>query len=393
MKVVFTCRADFYGHVLGYRPLVDCIREGAHVPLGPMDGREIAQVVEAPAKKMRLEFEPGLPARILRDVGEGQGRLPLLSFLLEQLWKQRRGSILTNEAYDAMGGVERAIATVAEDVFTKLPEPDQQRLSRLFIQLVSVGEESEDTRRRAAMMTLGDDGPPLVARLATARLLVTSSDQAAETVEIAHEALIRHWDRSKAWVNGARGFLSWRKRLEPFLDEWRKLDRDRTALLRGGLLAEAQRWLADRRQDLDAPEREFIEASLRQQEADRQAERRKARILKTVAAAAIAAACLATGLGAFAWKKQDDAKRSAQVAFEKGKLASKNEALAKKNAIDAKQSAQAAFERELASKNEALARKNAVNALRNLSASLAAQGDRGPGGLFAEKRLVRPRRP
>ena len=41
-----------------------------------------------------------------------------------------------------------------------------------------------------------------------------------------------------------------------------ELNRDRTALLRGGLLAEAQRWLAERRQDLDAPEREFIEASI-----------------------------------------------------------------------------------------------------------------------------------
>ena len=114
------------------------------------------------------------------------------------------------------------------------------------------------------MTTLGEEARPLVAELATARLLVTSSEQGIETVEVAHEALIRHWERSQGWVNNARGFLTWRKRLEPFVDEWQ--NRDRTALLRGGLLAEAQRWLAERRQDLDAPEREFIEASLRQQE-------------------------------------------------------------------------------------------------------------------------------
>ena len=83
-------------------------------------------------------------------------------------------------------------------------------------------------------------------------------------MEVAHEALIRHWKRSQGWVNNARGFLTWRKRLEPFVDEWRKLNRDRTALLRGGLLAEAQRWLTERRQDLDAPEQEFIEASIRE---------------------------------------------------------------------------------------------------------------------------------
>ena len=273
LTVVFTCRADFYGHVLDYRPLVDRIRENAQVSLGPMDEKELREVVEAPAAKVGLEFEPGLSRRILGDVGQEPGRLPLLSFLLEQLWKQRRGAVLTNEAYDAMGGVDGAIATVAEDVFNNLPEPDQERLSKLFIQLVSVGEESEDTRRRAAMTTLGEAARPLVAELATARLLVTSSDQGtAETVEVAHEALIRHWKRSQGWVNNARGFLTWRKRLEPFVDEWQKLNRDRTALLRGGLLAEAQRWLTERRQDLDAPEREFIEASIRQQEASEEAE-------------------------------------------------------------------------------------------------------------------------
>ncbi len=266
-----------------------------------MNGRELRQVIEAPAASMRLEFEPGLPERILGDVGEEPGRLPLLSFLLEQLWKQRRGAVLTNEAYNAMGGVEKAIATVAEDVFMKLSEPDQQRLSRLFIQLVSVGEQSEDTRRRAVMTTLGEDARPLVAELATARLLVTSSDQSTETVEVAHEALIHHWKRSQGWVNNARGFLTWRKRLKPFVEVW--LNQDRTALLRGGLLAEAQRWLTERPLDLDISEREFIEASLRQQEEERQADRAK-RFLFRLSIITFLAACLATGLGVLAWRER-----------------------------------------------------------------------------------------
>ena len=201
-----------------------------------------------------------------------------------------------------MGGVEKAIATVAEDVFIKLSEPDQQRLSRLFIQLVSVGEQSEDTRRRAVMTTLGEDARPLVAELATARLLVTSSDQSTETVEVAHEALIHYWKRSQGWVNNARGFLTWRKRLEPFVEVWR--DQDRTALLRGGLLAEAQRWLTERPQDLDTPEREFIEASVRRQEEERQADLRTKRFLVRLSITALLAACLATGLGGLAWREQ-----------------------------------------------------------------------------------------
>jgi Tol biopolymer transport system component len=269
LTVVFTCRADFYGQVLGYRPLVDRISD-AQVSLGPMDRKELREVVEAPAARVGLDFEPGLVRRILDDVRQEPGRLPLLSFLLEQLWKHRRGNVLINEAYDGMGGVEGVIATVAEAEFARLPERDQQLLPKVFIQLVSVGEESEDTRRRAPLTTLGEEAQPLIESLAKARLLVTSSEGGAETVEVAHEALIRHWNRSKGWVNNARGFLTWRQRLKPFVDEWR--NRDHTALLRGGLLAEAQRWLAERGLDHDPAEREFIEACIQQQAREKQLE-------------------------------------------------------------------------------------------------------------------------
>src|SRR5262249_996866 len=180
------------------------------VPLGPMNEEELRKVIDASAAKVGLEFEPGLPERMLRDVGLEPGRLPLLSFLLEQLWKHRRGLALTNEAYDAMGGVDGAIASVAEDVFKKLSQRDQERLSRLFIQLVRVGEESEDTRRRAPMRTLGEAARPLIEDLVKARLMVKSSEQGVETVEVAHEAMIRHWKQSKEWVDRARGFLTWR---------------------------------------------------------------------------------------------------------------------------------------------------------------------------------------
>ena len=351
LTVVFTCRADFYGRVLEYRPLVERIDEGAQVSLGPMNETELRQVIDAPAAKVGLEFEPGLVDRILGDMGQGPGRLPLLSFLLEQLWNRRKGATLTNDAFDAMGGVEGAIATVAEELFEKrLTEAEKLRLPRLFIQLVSVGEESEDTRRRATLATLGDEAQSLIKKLTEARLLVTDSAQGVETAEVAHEALIRHWKRSQAWVDNARGFLTWRKRLEPFVKE---CSQDGKALLRGGLLVEAQRWLAERPQDLDAAEREFIEASTRQQEHERDAERRRVRTLTRLSVVAfVAAATAAVGAATALWQKG--------VAYEYAKTAKDAEGKALSN-------------ERLAKTNEKTAQDNEVKALRNLSASLAAQ--------------------
>ena len=114
LSVVFTLRGDFFGHVLGYRPLADRLQD-AVVNLGPMTREELEQAVEAPAHKVGLTFEPGLVKRILDDVGEEPGNLPLLEFVLTELWEERRGGQLLHAAYEAMGEVQGAIARRAED--------------------------------------------------------------------------------------------------------------------------------------------------------------------------------------------------------------------------------------------------------------------------------------
>ena len=63
-----------------------------------------------------------------------------------------------------------------------------------------------------------------------------------ETVEVAHEALIRHWERFKDWLKEDREFLLWRERLRGARGEWLR-EQDAEALLRGALLTEAERWL------------------------------------------------------------------------------------------------------------------------------------------------------
>ena len=82
------------------------------------------------------------------------------------------------------------------------------------------------------------------------------------------------------------GFLTWRKRLEPLVEAWFTQKRDPAALLRGGQLAEAQRRLTERLQDLDDPEREFIKAGLLRQAAKRRSERRRSQFLLGLTAAA-----------------------------------------------------------------------------------------------------------
>ena len=50
---------------------------------------ELQEAIERSAEKVGLRFETGLVERILDDAGEEPGNLPLLEFVLKELWARR----------------------------------------------------------------------------------------------------------------------------------------------------------------------------------------------------------------------------------------------------------------------------------------------------------------
>ena len=336
VNVALTLRGDFVGKALAYRPLSDRLQD-AQINLGPMTREELERAIREPAKKIELEFEAGLVRRILNDVGDEPGNLPLLEFALEELWENRRARLLLNETYDGMGELKGALAKKAGDFFKSLSPGDQKVLQRVFLRIVRPSESGEDTRRRAAFTELPPEGAELVLKLADQRLLVTNQTQSGreQTVEVAHEALISNWSTLRAWVNEDREFLLWRDRLGPLVAEWERAQESNEALLRGPLLIEAQKWFDQRSQDLSDQERRFISASreeterLAQEEKERQqrqladAEERRqeqvaaAKSLRRLAWVLAAVALAAVGGAIFGFWQKNEAeirKRDAEIA-------------------------------------------------------------------------------
>jgi TIR domain len=267
-NITLTLRGDFVGKALAYRPLSDRLQD-AQINLGPMTREELECAIRKPAEKIQLEFEPGLVRRILNDVGDEPGNLPLLEFVLKEHWDKRHGRILLNESYDAMGGLHGAVATKADELFKGLSSAEQKVLQRIFLRIVRPSAESGlDTRRRAAFTELPPEGKELVVKLSDERLLVTNQSASGleQTVEVAHEALISNWSTLRAWVNEDREFLLWRDRLGPLVAEWERVQESDEAVLRGPLLIEAQKWFDHRSQDLSDQERKFISASREERE-------------------------------------------------------------------------------------------------------------------------------
>jgi WD40 repeat protein len=277
LSLVLTIRGDFYGRALQDRALGDQLQD-AIVNISPMARSELRRAIVEPAEKVSLSFEAGLVDAILGDIGNEPGNLPLLEFLLKELWDRHSPDRrLTFSSYASTGGVKRAIATRAEEELKKL-SPEQQAAARRFlIRLVTPGEGQEDTRARTAIPLRDERVREVINRFASARLLTTGRDPASgrEMVEVGHEALIREWDTLKAWVNADREFLRTIERVKASMRAWYEEsgNKDERLLPPGRPLEEARELLE--REDKEIGDlRDFVQASIAKDEARQEEEQR-----------------------------------------------------------------------------------------------------------------------
>jgi len=267
LTVLIALRASFYTYTIeSSRELSDHIERGL-VNLGPPTREELRRAVLEPARRVAISFEAGLVERILDDLEGEPGNLSLLEFALTRLWDKRQDRVLTHAAYDEVRTVAGAIAQRAEEVFQSLSPERQLQARRVFTRLwaLSGPDGREDTRQRSVTAELGQAYWPVIKALADARLVVTGIDAATglDTVEIAHDALNRDWERLKSWLAEDRDFLLWRARLREGVAYWESTGAGEVELLRGRPLEEARGWRERRAEELTSREVEFIHQSAR----------------------------------------------------------------------------------------------------------------------------------
>ncbi|MET8981497.1 WD40 repeat domain-containing protein [Streptomyces sp. NPDC004539] len=307
LRVLIALRADFYGRCAEHRELAEALR-GAGLLVGPMTADELRDVVVKPAQAAGLIVERELTARIVDEVLDEPGGLPMLSHALLETWRRRRSRMLSLAAYETTGGVRGAIAATAETAYGAL-NPEQARAARqLLLRMVEPGQGTPDTRRplpRAELDAWTDSGVGVaVETLTRARLLTGDEDG----VHLAHEALISCWPRLRDWIEEDRERLRHHRALTEDARVWLEHDRDPGTLYQGTRLARAQEMFPHHADDLalTATERAFLAAAVAHREAEHQAAvrgARRARILLSTLSAVLAVA-LAAGL--LAWQQHHD---------------------------------------------------------------------------------------
>lgn len=270
--IVATMRSDFYPRLTELPPLL-ALKEGeGQFDLLPPSLREIGQIIRLPAAAagLRFEFRTHTAERLdetIRDAAAGNAAaLPLLEFLLEELYKRRSpDGLLTFRAYEDLGGVAGALAQRAEEVLEAVGPEARATLPVVLRELVSLGVDDDTTPlRRVAPLAAFDEGPAreLVRALLEARLFVSSlDDHGRPVVSVAHEALLEHWPRVRDWSDQNRELLRAHARLAAAARAWEREGRSRDFLLpRGKPLLEA-RSLTEEGVRLTEPEAALLAAS------------------------------------------------------------------------------------------------------------------------------------
>ncbi|MGH3934124.1 MAG: eIF2A-related protein [Pseudonocardiaceae bacterium] len=211
------------------------------VIVGTLGRAALVEVIEQPARRAGLTFDPPtLPQRMAADAGGGDA-LPLLAYALQELCLAAGSDgRLTADAYQRLGGVTGVLTRQAGKVAAELGGADGPVLSTL-LKFVTIGG-NEPTRRRVRRSTLTEAQWHVVQAFIAARLLTSDIVGDDAILEVAHEALFRSWAPLRQAIEACADQLRWRADLERWARDWESSGRQDAYLLRDERLKAAQRW-------------------------------------------------------------------------------------------------------------------------------------------------------
>jgi hypothetical protein len=288
LMAIATLRSDFLGAFQTHPVLQDAdYAHGFSYEPHTIDAlpiQRIADVIEEPARIAGIRLGDGLVSALVRDTGSGDA-LPLLAFALRRMYDHRQSEdALELRDYETLGGLEGAVREEAQLIFrhARPSEDERQALRAAFVPgMVRVGTQGTYTRRRAFKDELPAGCKRLLGLFVEAHLLVTDQDQdGRETIEVAHEALLRTWTQLSVWLDEDQDNLRLLEGIRRAVRDWEEAGRQEDLLVhRDGRLADAEALVREPRFTLaeGSADKAYLAACLAAQHAREQARRKRIR--------------------------------------------------------------------------------------------------------------------
>ncbi len=346
--VVLGMRADFYA-VATREPNLVPLLQNTQIVVGPLSEENLRAAIVEPARIAGVELDSEFITRVMGDLKSGDrlarahdiGALPLLSHALRMTWETAAGAVPTVTHYESIGGIAGAIARSAEEVYRGLDTEAQTLARRMLLRLLNDDGELL-TRRSVPWSELIDPdqedprASEVIEAFVAARLLTAD----AESVRVAHEALLTSWPMIGEWIAVDRAGLHLHRQISDASTEWEDSMHDTAMLWRGGRLESAQELLArDDHGGLNRRERAFIDASTQAAASEVSLAKRRSRRLvhmSTLMAVLAAVAVMLAGLAVTGQRSAQTARDEAlsrQIAINANILADSDPALAQQLAL------------------------------------------------------------
>ena len=294
--ILATLRSDFYPRYQEFPDLVELAKPSGKFDLRPPTPYELGNMIRLPAEAAGLHFEEDRETgqrldQALRDAAAVTPEsLPLLEHVLSLLYEQqdiRGDNLLRWSDYEEVGELRGALAKHAEAVFSTLRLHEQRAFPLIMRYLVTLGQGEEEVPNRRTVpyrdfvSSEGGDhdqkagAKGFVDLFVEKRLLVADTDPQGEvTVRVAHEALLREWQRVKEWLTENREFLRMRDRLDSSMKLWLSRGKQKDDLLGPGLpLAEGEKLVKDFGSSLSRDQTDYIPGSVAERKRRKHASR------------------------------------------------------------------------------------------------------------------------
>ncbi|MFC3744650.1 nSTAND1 domain-containing NTPase, partial [Paractinoplanes deccanensis] len=243
VRLICTLRVDFLPALIEL-PGFGSRLQDRQLNLSPLDAAAMVRVITEPAALGGVRYADGLPQTLAADASRGRGGLPLLEFTLTELWKFQENRLINFDHYHSVGGVSGTLNRHAEKVYREITETvDPARVRRVLLAMVRTREGAgQAVKVTVRKEHLGADWQVAEMLALPGNRLVVLGTDGPETAEIAHEALVRAWDRFGRWVDEDAAFQHWLALMEERATEEDELSEAR--------LVEAHRWLEERADDV-----------------------------------------------------------------------------------------------------------------------------------------------
>lgn len=313
---IWTLRADYIKYLQKDKVMVDLLEMMQIYSLTPLKKESVNKIIKGPASLVGFAVEDELIEKLKEDI-KSTDALPLLAMTLKELYKKAKtAKVMTLNDYKSLAvGKENPLEYIIKEEADKTissfrgDNKAMKALKEAFIPRI-IGydpQKNEYFKKVALYEELPERSYKILEELVKARLMIKTNEDGKESIEVAHEALLREWPLLAGWLEEEQEFLIGKSQLDIDLKEWNNSVSKEKAYSSGIRLKKAASWLIDYPNRLTEKEQDYIRKSIKY---DNKLESRKKLFVRSIFLIVLV-------LGIYGWNQSREAEKNLETAEER----------------------------------------------------------------------------